>query len=125
MPNEYSLNGRIHSFSYAFSGIWTMLKTQPNARIHAASTILVILAGFIFNLSTGEWCWTTMAIVAVWMAESLNTAIEFLCDAASPEFHPLIKRSKDVSAGAVLIAALGAVTIGILVFGPKVLAQFQ
>ena len=66
-------------------------------------------------------CWVVLAVVGVWTAEALNTALEFLCDVASPEFHPLVEKSKDVAAGAVLIAALGAVAIGILVFGPHVL----
>jgi len=62
-----------------------------------------------------------LAIVLVWVAEALNTAFEFLCDVASPEFHPIVKKSKDVAAGAVLFSALGAVIVGIIVFYPYVL----
>jgi diacylglycerol kinase (ATP) len=54
----------------------------------------------------------------VWTAEALNTAFEFLCDVASPEFHPLIQKAKDVAAAAVLLSAAGAVIIGLLVFVP-------
>jgi diacylglycerol kinase (ATP) len=68
-----------------------------------------------------EWCWIVLAIVAVWSAEALNTAIEFLTDVASPGFHPIAGRAKDVAAGAVLIAAIGAVAIGVLVLGPHLL----
>jgi diacylglycerol kinase (ATP) len=61
--------------------------------------------------------------MAVWTAEALNTAFESLCDVASPEFHPMVERAKDVAAGAVLVAAIGSVVIGLLVFGPRLLAR--
>ena len=61
--------------------------------------------------------------MAVWTAEALNTAFEALCDVASPEFHPAVERAKDVAAGAVLVAAIGALCIGACVFGPKLLAM--
>ena len=98
-----------------------MLKSQQNAWVHAGATVAVIAAGLALGVSGGEWCWLVLAIVAVWTAEALNTAFEFLADVASPEFHPLVKHSKDVAAGAVLISAVGAVIIGLLVFGPHVL----
>ena len=97
-----------------------MLATQHNAWLHAVATALVCTAGGAYRLAPGEWCAIVLAIVAVWMAEGLNTALELLADATSPEFHPLIGQAKDVAAGAVLLAALGAVLIGLLVFGPHV-----
>jgi hypothetical protein len=69
-----------------------------------------------------EWCWIVLAIVSVWTAETLNTAFEFLTDVASPEFHPLAGKAKDVAAGAVLLSAIGAVAIGIIIFWPHLLA---
>src|ERR1043166_5349524 len=65
-------------------------------------------------------CWIILAISIVWTAESLNTAFEFLADAASPEFHPLVRDAKDVAAGAVLLTATAAVVIGSIVFWPYV-----
>ena len=121
MNRQFSFTGRIRSFKYAFVGIWTMLKSQQNAWIHAFATVAVVLAGFIYSISPAEWCWLVLAIIAVWMAEALNTAIEFLADVASPEFHPLVKKAKDVAAGAVLISAIGALIIGIIIIGPYVL----
>jgi diacylglycerol kinase (ATP) len=56
--------------------------------------------------------------MAVWTAEALNTALEFLADVASPQFHPLVEKAKDVAAGAVLISAVGSTTIALLIFGP-------
>ncbi len=102
-----------------------MLKSQHNARVHACATVGVVVAGFILGVSAAEWCWLVLAIMAVWTAEALNTAFEFLADVASPEFHPLVKHSKDVAAGAVLIAAIGSVLIGLLVLGPHVLEMMK
>lgn len=121
MNTPFSFKGRIQSFKYAFVGIWTMLKSQQNAWIHAFATIAVLVAGFVFVISPAEWCWLVLAIIVVWMAEALNTAIEFLADVASPEFHPLVKKAKDVAAGAVLISAIGALVIGIIILGPYIL----
>jgi diacylglycerol kinase (ATP) len=120
MADHFTISKRIRSFAYAFRGIGTMLATQHNAWLHATATVAVVAAGLAAGLSPGEWCWIVLAIVAVWTAEALNTALEFLCDAASPDYHPLVKKAKDVSAGAVLITAIGAVAIGLIIFWPKV-----
>jgi len=69
-----------------------------------------------FHLSPSEWCWLVLAISTVWTAEALNTAFEFLADAASPNFHPIVRDAKDVAAGAVLITAIAATVIGVIVF---------
>jgi len=121
MNKSVSFAGRLHSFKYAFAGIWTMLKSQQNAWIHAFATLIVLAAGFLLDVSTSEWCWLVLAILAVWMAEAFNTAIEFLANVVSPEFHPLVKKAKDVSAGAVLISAMGAMVIGFLILAPHIL----
>ncbi len=95
-----------------------MLKSQHNAWLHATSSLVVSLAGFVCHLDRTEWSLIVIAIVAVWVAEALNTAVEYLTDVASPEFHPIAGKAKDVAAGGVLIAAIGSVIVGILVFGP-------
>jgi diacylglycerol kinase (ATP) len=125
MSAAFSIRGRIRSFIYAFTGIGTMLRSQQNAWIHAVATVGVIAAGFIFRVSAGEWCWLVLALMAVWSAEALNTAFEFLADAASPDFHPLVKKAKDVAAGAVLLSAIGSALIGLLVLGPHLLEWVQ
>jgi diacylglycerol kinase (ATP) len=117
-PNSLTFTGRLRSMKFALRGIATMLKTQQNAWLHAAATVAVIAAGIALKLSFAEWCWIALAITAVWTAEALNTAFEFLTDVASPEFHPLAEKAKDVAAGAVLLAAIGSVAIGGLVLGP-------
>ena len=95
-----------------------MLASQHNAWVHAGATVCAVGAGWALDISRGEWCWVVLAITGVWMAEALNTAFEFLCDVASPEFHPMVKHAKDVAAGAVLLCAVGAVIIGVLIFLP-------
>jgi len=80
--------------------------------------------GLWASLSRLEWCCILFAVVAVWTAEALNTAIEFVTDLASPEFSSLAGKAKDVAAGAVLFAAIGAAIIGLLIFGPRLLAWF-
>ncbi|MCB1070770.1 MAG: diacylglycerol kinase family protein [Kiritimatiellae bacterium] len=120
MSRAFTFTGRLRSFRHAFAGLWTMLRSQHNAWIHAGATVAVVAGGWFWNLSNPEWCWLVLAILSVWTAEALNTAFEFLADVASPTFHPLVKQAKDVAAGAVLIAVLGAVVIGLLVFGPHV-----
>jgi|SRR5579862_2159741 len=120
-----TFDGRIRSIGFAIRGIRTMVASQHNAWIHAAATVVVVAAGLVLGLSTSEWCWIVLAIVSVWTAEALNTAFEFLTDVASPTFHPIAGKAKDVAAGAVLLSAIGAVIIGALVFWPKVVALFR
>ena len=111
---------RVRSFGYAFKGIATLFLTQAHAKIHLVATVLVIGAGFLLEVSLGEWALLTVAITMVWVAEAINTAIEFVVDLASPERHELAGKAKDVAAGAVLLASFGAVAIALMVLGPKV-----
>lgn len=116
-----TLSGRLQSFRYAARGVRLMLRSQHNAWLHAVASFGVLILGGLCVLSAQEWCWIVLAIMAVWTAEALNTALECLADVASPEFHPLVGRAKDVAAGGVLIAACGSVVIGLLVIGPHLL----
>lgn len=97
-----------------------MVRCQHNAWIHLVATAMVIAAGFFFHLSPPEWCWIALAVSIVWTAEALNTAFEFLADAASPNFHPVVRDAKDVAAGAVLITALASSVIGAIISWPYV-----
>ena len=123
--NRFTFDGRIRSVKFALRGIRTMVASQHNAWIHAAATVAVVAAGLIVRLPTSSWAWIVLAIGSVWTAEALNTAFEFLTDVASPDFHPLAEKAKDVAAGAVLLAAIGAVVIGGLVFWPTVAGLLQ
>ena len=110
--------GRIKSFAHALRGMAYLVRTQPNARVHLLATVAVCMAGAYVGLSRDEWVWISVAIVLVWGAEAFNTALEVLADTLHPAQHPGIGRAKDVAAGAVLIAALGAAVIGLLIFVP-------
>jgi len=112
------LKKRIASFGFAFKGLKTLVRTQPNARIHLLATLVVISAGCYFPLPPSEWLWLVLAIAGVWVTEALNTSLEFLTDLVSPDYHPLAGHAKDVAAAAVLISAIAAVLIGLLIFLP-------
>lgn len=125
MSRPFELKGRMRSFRYAGRGIALVLRSQPNAWIHAAATAAVIVAGLLLGISRTEWCLIVLACAAVWSAEALNTAFEHLADATTPEFHPVVGQAKDVAAGAVLVTAAAAVVVGFLVFGPHLLVLVQ
>jgi diacylglycerol kinase (ATP) len=114
----FSVADRLQSFRYAASGIVFMLRTQHNAWIHLTVTVVVCLTGWWLRLSGADWRWLTVAIVLVWVAETMNTAFEYLCDVVSPEFHVSVAKAKDIAAGAVMICSAGAVVLGLLTFWP-------
>lgn len=114
----FTLAARLRSVGYAWCGLRAVVASQHNAWIHVAATVSVVAAGMAVGLSRFEWLALVFAIVSVWAAEALNTAFELLCDVASPQFHPLVGRAKDVAAAAVLICALGAVVVAAFVFVP-------
>ncbi len=115
-----SLAGRARSFRSALAGMRVLVGSQRNAWIHVAATIAVVALGLYLGLSAAQWALVTVAVASVWTAEAINTAFELLADAVAPEFNPLIGKAKDVAAGAVLIAAIGAAAIGLLVFVPEI-----
>ena len=114
------LTRRIRSFRFAIRGICRLVSSQHNAWLHAAATVLVVVAGAVFHVSTNDWCWIIVATSIVWTAEAMNTSLEFLADVACTDIHPLVRDAKDVSAGAVLISAIAATIIGTIVFWPYV-----
>ena len=120
-PETFSVIKRIQSITHAVRGVTEMQKSEHNAWVHLFATICVIMAGALFSVTPTEWCFLILAIMSVWVSEALNTAFEFLCDVASPDFHPLVKKSKDVAAGAVLLSAIGAVVIALIIFTPKIM----
>jgi len=116
---SFSLMARIRSFRFAFKGVYTLITTQHNCWIHAVATILVITFGWYLQVSQTEWLILILTIGLVWMAEALNTAVEFLGDAVTMEQHPLIGKAKDVASAGVLIAAVTAAIVGLIIFLPK------
>ncbi|AOK89075.1 diacylglycerol kinase family protein [Paenibacillus sp. SEL3] len=104
------------TFRYAAEGVMYALRTQVNMRIHVAVALLVIVAGLTLHISRLDWLFVCVAIAIVIVAELFNTAVEAAVDLISPDIHPLAKAAKDTAAGAVLLAAVFAVIIGIFVF---------
>jgi diacylglycerol kinase len=120
-----SIRKRIISVRYALNGMRDMLTTQPNARFHIAACAAVIIAGVYFHISSLEWIAVVLCMALVLSLEAVNTALEYLTDLTSPDYHPLAGKAKDVAAAAVLIAAIGALVVGLLVFIPKISAIGQ
>lgn len=113
---------RLRSFVFAFRGIGA-LRREPNAWVHAAASVAVVGLGLALGLERRDWALLLLAMAAVWSAEAFNTAFEALCDAIAPGRDDRVARAKDVAAGAVLLAALGAAGVGLLVLGPPLLAR--
>lgn len=110
------LSARIRSFGYAIKGIMTLVGTQPHARLHLLATVVVTGVGVYVHLRRWEWVAILLCIGMVWMAEALNTAVEFLADEVTLERRDRIGKAKDVAAGGVLIVAIISVAVAALVF---------
>ena len=111
----------VRSIHTAFGGIVQVIKSEPNARIHLLVAIGVLLLGVWFNVSNAELAALFFSIIIVFVAEIVNTAIEKTLDLVKPEDNEQVRIVKDIAAGAVLIAAIGAAGIGIAVFYPYIL----
>ena len=109
----------INSFKYAFTGIITAFKTEQNMKIHVLIAVLVIIMGVFFKIIKLEWIMFIFEIVMVLTAELFNTAIETIVDMITQEKNEKAKIAKDISAGAVLLTAIGAVIVGVIIFLPK------
>lgn len=109
----------LSSFGFAFKGLAYAFKTQLNFRVHCIALILVVGLGLFFKLDRSEWLWIVIAVVMVFSAELMNTALEVLVNLVSPQQHPKAGAIKDLAAGAVLITAVGALIIGLFIFLPK------
>lgn len=118
----FSWKARGRSFRYAWAGIRALVAGEHNAWIHCIVALAVILAGFCFSLKPWEWVAVCLCIGGVLMAEGFNSAVEALADKTCREPDPLIKRAKDIAAGAVLLFVMAAVAVGLIIFVPKVLS---
>ena len=110
----------MNSFKYALEGITNSFKSERNMRIHVVIMILVILAGIILKINKIEWMICILLFSIVVSGELFNTAIETIVDMVMPEQNEKAKIAKDVSAGAVLVLAIGAAIIGLIIFIPKI-----
>ena len=117
----FSVKARLQSFVYAFAGLKTFFRNEHNSWIHLFAATITIICGAIVHLDKYEWCIILFAIGIVIIAEIFNTAIEALTNIVSPNYNLIAKRVKDMSAAAVLIAAITAAIAGAIVFIPKII----
>lgn len=108
------------SFDYAFSGLRTALKKEPNIRIHLIIALLAIILAFFLNFNSVEWIILAFTIAFVLILELINTTLESLINMVSPEIKEEARIAKDVSAAAVLISAILSVIVGAFLFLPKI-----
>lgn len=121
----FSLEARLRSFGYGLAGLFDMLRTEPNAWVHALATIAVIALAFWLEVGTIKFCVLILAIVCVWAAEAFNTVLEIMADLVVPDrYSRSVKRAKDIAAGAVLLACIGAAMMGLIILGPPLAARF-
>ena len=113
--------GRLKSISFAVKGAVKLITTEHSIMVQSSIALLMIIAGFYFKINATEWLFQTLSIGLVMSIEGLNTAIEKIADFIHPEYHSKIGFIKDISAGAVLFAALTAIVIGLIIYVPKFL----
>ena len=111
----------LRAFGFAGQGVWQVVRTERNMRVHLAVTAAVIVAGVLWRVSAVDWACLALAIGLVLTAETLNSALETLTNLYTSQCHPLAKTAKDAAAGAVLIASVAAVGVGAAVFLPRIL----
>ncbi len=116
---------RYHSFEYAFNGFKILFTEEVNARIHVVGAVVVIVMGFLFNISADEWLVLSIVMGLVFAFEIMNTAIENLADYVSPSKQETIKKVKDLGAAGVLASVFMAVATGLIIFIPKIIAFFE
>ena len=112
--------GRLKSITFALKGAIKLISTEHSVMVQFFIGILLIPAGFYFNISTSEWMFQTLAIGLVLSVEGLNTAVEKIADFIHPEYHIRIGFIKDIAAGAVFFAAMTAMAIGLIIYIPKI-----
>ena len=117
------IQSRIQSFQYAFSGLRDVLLTEHNAWIHAIFTILGLVLALWLRISFTEFVLIIIVITLVWVAEVFNTVLEVVVNMVSPRYTTAAKRAKDIAAGAVLVAAIGAFIVGSAILGPPFCAK--
>ncbi len=111
------------SFRYALAGLCHAFVSQRNFRVHLAIGLAAIGVSWWLRICAQSWALLALTIGVVLVVELLNSAAEMLVDLVTPDYHPLAKAIKDLMAGAVLVAALISIIVGVLILGPSLLAR--
>ena len=106
---------------FALKGAIRLLTTEHSVMVQFSVGVLLVFAGFYFDITVTEWLFQTLAIGLVLSVEGLNTAIEKIADFIHPNYHEKIGFIKDIAAGAVFFAAMTAIAIGLIIYIPKFL----
>ncbi|MDE2399966.1 MAG: diacylglycerol kinase family protein [Patescibacteria group bacterium] len=117
---NFSILPRIKNSTHAWRGVGVLFKSSPNTWALSFFGLLAIYLGFLLHISNIEWVLIILTISLVLVAEAINTAIEIDINLTSPEYHPYARDTKDVAAGAVLLATFAAAIIGLIIFLPKI-----
>ncbi len=114
-------SGRFKSMGFAIKGVFKLITTEHSIMVQSSLAVLMIIAGFYFEIDRYEWIMQILTFGLVLSIEGLNTAVEKIADFIHPEFHDRIGFIKDIAAGAVMFAALAALAVGMLIYVPKFL----
>ena len=124
MKDNRFVKGRLKSVEYSVKGAFKLVTTEHSVMVQFFLGILITIAGFYFQISATEWMMQTFAIGLVLSIEGLNTAAEKISDFIHPEYHEKIGFIKDIASGAVFFAAMAAITVGAIIYYPKVILLF-
>jgi len=122
MTQQFSIISRFRSMRFAINGMKVLWAEQHNARVHLVCTIAVLVLALVLRMPLSQWVVLLLFIAIVWIAEALNTAIEYLCDRVTTDQDPLIGKAKDVAAAGVFIASIMAFFGGLILFVPLIAA---
>jgi diacylglycerol kinase len=122
-PRE--MNPWARMFVHAVRGVLVAVGREPNFLVHGAAAAAVVALGAWLELSAERWALLALCIALVLTAEIVNTAIEHLARAITPSQHPEIRDALDVASGAVLVATIGAVVVGVVLLGPPLVAALR
>jgi diacylglycerol kinase (ATP) len=118
--DETLLTGRLKSVVFAFKGALKLITTEHSVMVQSSLVVIMTLAGFYFEISATEWMFQVLVFGLVLSIEGLNTAVEKIADFVHPDYHERIGFIKDIAAGAVFFAAMTAITIGAIIYIPKI-----
>ena len=116
--DETLFTGRLKSMGFALKGAIKLITTEHSVMVQSSIAVLMIIAGFYFEISRTDWMFQILAFGLVLGIEGLNTAVEKIADFIHPEFHERIGFIKDIAAGSVFFAAMTAIAIGIMIYLP-------
>jgi len=112
------------SFKNAFAGLHYAITSQPNFKIHFSLAAVALALGFFLKISFLEMAILILVIIVCLTIEMVNTAIESVTDLVTEEWREDAKIAKDVSAGMMLLTAIGAIVTALLILGPKIGERF-